>query len=127
MNLSEYYQLFDYNGILLLPIHNELIENKVIVSDFKSAFRMIQYRNPEWCDDILKIEITEVTEEEARKKFIKDKEKMTIIEIESLDEELEIYRRMNDIKIHICEYVDFEIKDMNAFKVLEFRNEDLLN
>lgn len=127
IDFNNNYQVYDYNGIHLIPIHYELIKNKVIVSDFQSSFKMLQHRNPEWYDNILKIEITEVTKDEAKEKFIKDKEKMTIIEIESLDEELEIYRRMNDIKIHICEYVDFEIKDMNAFKVIEFRNEDLLN
>lgn len=111
-NISESY----YNEILILPLHNHFMTNKVIVADFSSSFEMLQRNDPIWLDSILKVEITEITKEKAQEELLTNKDKYN--QIENFDEEKELIKIMNGIIVEVSETFDFIVKSNESFEII---------
>ncbi|MBM2814379.1 MAG: hypothetical protein HW421_1141 [Ignavibacteria bacterium] len=111
-NVSESY----YDEILILPLHNHFMTNKVIVADFSSSFEMLQRNDPIWLDSILKVEVTEFTKEKAQEELLTNKDKYS--QIENFDEEKELIKIMNGIIVEVSETLDFKVKNNDSFEII---------
>lgn len=105
-----------YDNIPIVGLHNELFHKKIMVSDFTKAFKMRQRQDNNWFNKLLKIEIIDVSDEEAERiysidptKWSKNKDGRDITKEEA------IVNIKKDITINIAQHFEFIILDNNSF------------
>jgi hypothetical protein len=112
------YFLVTYKGINIYLSHSDFINNKVIVSDFRSAFKMKYKTNPDWYHNVLKIEVDLIDDDEAEKIYNLNPRKWVIRDngIDLTKEEALILIK-NAVNLEIGSYNEFEITNKDSFVV----------
>jgi hypothetical protein len=105
-----------YDGIQIFSSESSLIENKVVVCNFESAFEMRYKANSDWFENELSVEIEQITEEEAAKKLLNEPEKWIVtnegVQLSDADALILI---KTSIIIDCETIIDFRIKDSNKY------------
>jgi hypothetical protein len=106
-----------YDGIPVFYVRGNLLGNRFIVANFGKAFTMLYREIENAFDNVLKIDVVEITDEFAKEKLQQEPEKWKNIDGQQLSDE----DALNYIKTSILldyEVIDnFEIKDNKAFEV----------
>jgi hypothetical protein len=106
-----------YDKIMILPISNRwLEEDEVLICNFGQAFEMLQRKNKDWHNEILKIEVQDLNEDEAQEFYEKNKDLYQTLTLEEA-----IIKIRNNVKIQVYETLDFRIKNENAFEIVKVK------
>jgi hypothetical protein len=74
-NELSFFEIGTYDGITIYSSFSEVFKNRVLVCNFKNAFKMRFKTNPEWYENELTINVHEVSNEEAQRRLIDQPEK----------------------------------------------------
>lgn len=97
--------------------YQNVLQNRFIVADFGKAFTMLYREIPKAFDNVLKINIEEISNELANEKLQKEPDKWKNIDGQQLTDEEAIMYIKTSILIDY-EVIDlFEIDDINAFEI----------
>ena len=126
-NEISFFHLGTFDGVPIYTSFSELLKNRVLVCEFKKAFKMRYKTNPHWYDNELTVEVKEVTEEEAKRRLQEqpDKWKKTEDGIELSDEDA-ITLIKTSVIIDIWSTLDFQIEDKESFVIGYIKTESKL-
>lgn len=106
-----------YDGIPVFYVSDNVLGNRFIVADFGKAFTMLYREIENAFDNVLKIDITEITDELAKTKLQKEPDKWKNINGQPLSDEdaLTYIKTSILLDYEIIEFI--EINDSNAFEI----------
>jgi hypothetical protein len=115
-NEISFYHLGTFDGIPIYTSFSEFLKNRVLVCEFKKAFKMRYKTNPTWYENELTVDVKEVTDEEAKRRLEEqpDKWKKTEDGIELSDEDALTLVKTSVIIDH-WSTLDFQIEDKESF------------
>ncbi len=113
-----HYLLGRFDGFPIYLTHSPFLASKALVCDFKNAFKM-RYRTDEsWYEKELKIDIMQVTDEEARTKLSEDPDKWKNTEDGlEISEEDALVLIKTSIIADIWGTIDFQVIKPEAFAI----------
>lgn len=117
-NGISFFHLGTFDGVPIYTSFSEFLKNRVLVCEFKKAFKMRYKTNPSWYDNELTVDVKEVTEEEAKRRLREqpDKWKKTEDGIELSDEDAITLIKTSVIIDH-WSTLDFQIEDKELFVI----------
>lgn len=113
-----FFHLGTYKKIPVYTSFSILIDNRVLICNFTYSFKMLYKTNPEWYDNELKVEVTEISDETAVAKLNEnpDKWRFTEDEIELTGDDALILIKTS-IQIDIWTTIDFQVMDRESYVV----------
>jgi hypothetical protein len=112
-NIPESY----YINILIVPIHDRIMKNKILIADFGSSFKLRTNSSDDNLESIFNFEIIEINKEMAQSIF--DKEHQGNVDSMNIDLEKELIKIMNDIIFKVSYAIKFEIINSDSFEVFQ--------
>ncbi len=107
-----------YDGIAVFEyMYKNILQNKFIVADFDKAFSLLFRKIPNAFDDVLKIDIEEISDELANEKLQKEYDKWKNIDGQQLSDEDAIKYIKTSILIDYEVIEEYEIDDFDAFEI----------
>lgn len=105
-----------FDSIPIYTSKSEFIKNRILVCNFKNAFKMRYKTDLKWFNNVLKVDITKVTNEEAHRRLKEhpDKWKMTEDDIK-LDDKDALTLIKTSVIIDCWSTLDFQILDSESF------------
>ncbi len=105
-----------FNEIPIYSVRSSLFSSKILIADFPSSFSMKVRTNRKWYEHLLKIEVEELTYQEAKNRFLQNPERWSKNrDGYELDPEDSITMIMTSILLEIGTAVQYEINDFNSF------------
>lgn len=116
-----------YDGIPVYAPFGDLAKNLILVCNFSEAFQMLYKTNSKWYDDVLNVDVSVVTDEEAQRQLEENRAKWTTLdESEDLSDEEALLLIKTSINIDIGTIIEFKVLNKEAYIIgfLKSENED---
>jgi hypothetical protein len=116
-----------FNAIPIFTSFSYFLKNTIVVCNFESAFKMRYKTSANWFDEELNVDVREITDAEAQKKFEENPQKWnTTEEGIILSDEDAIIMIKTSVMIDIWTTIDFQVINKDAFIVgkIEPKKED---
>jgi hypothetical protein len=111
-----------YNGVEIYYTNSRILENKIIICDFKKAFSMELEENSKWRKNELFLEVEKIDHLEATKIFEKNPEKWTNHhEFGTINKDEAIVLIMNAIRIQMSTSQNYLVKNSEAYLICELQ------
>jgi hypothetical protein len=108
--------LGQFDGIPMYFSLSELIKNRVLICDFKTAFKMKHKSNPEWFEGELKVDVNLISEDEAKRKLAEQPDYWMHTEDGiDLNEDDALTLIKTSVNIDCWSTVEFEILNLDAY------------
>lgn len=113
-----------FDGIEVFTSYSPLLNNSVLVSNFNKAFQMKYIKNDEYFDDVLKVNVSEVSHEEALRHLEENRIKWTTIEDGGVLSDTEALMLIKtSVIIEIGTNIEFEILNNEAYIIGYIKSE----
>ncbi len=122
-----HFYLGTFNNIPVYTSFSDFLKNKIVVCNFKQAFKMRYKTNPNWFEDELTVDIRLVSEDEAKKRLEENPAKWKNTEegiVLTDDEALTMIK--TSVVIDIWATVDFQILNKEAYIVGYVKSENII-
>jgi len=105
-----------FDGIPVYSSLSEFIKNRILVCDFKAAFKMKHKVNPDWFEGELKVDVNLITEDEANKRLTEQPDKWIHTEDGiDLSKEDALTLIKTSVNIDCWSTIEFEILNQDAY------------
>lgn len=111
-----------YNNIPIISPFDQYSKNTIIIADFVESFDLNIYEKEHSLENISKIIIRNLTDEEIEKNYNSNPEYWTTIMEEKIDKSDSITLIKNNIIIQVELYLSFTIKNPNAYEIINIKD-----
>lgn len=113
-----------YDGIPVYTSLSDLLNNSILVCNFNDAFQMLYKSNPNWYEDVLTVDVIEVTDNEAQRILGENRAKWTTLEDGGIltDEEALLLIKTSVI-IDIWTTIEFIVLNKEAYIIGYIKSE----
>lgn len=120
------FYLGDFDEIPIYTIFSSILKNKAVICNFETSFLMKYKTNPNWYEEELNVDVREISNDEAERKFAEDPERWQGVDnqIEMNHDEI-INLIKTSVMIDIWTTLDFEILNKNSYLVGYIQPENL--
>jgi hypothetical protein len=124
MNDMWLFYLGTFDNIQIYTSFSDFLKNRILVCDFKQSFKMRYKTNPNWFEEEFKVDVSEVSDDEAKKRLQENPSKWKYTEEGiSLSEEESLTLIKTSVIMDIWATVDFQILSKDSY-VIGFIKED---
>jgi len=114
-DLARFY-LGSFDDVPIFTSHSWFLKNRILICNFKSAFKMLYRTNSNWFDEELNVSVREITDEEAHRKLQENPQKWTETEEGIvLTEEDALILIKTSVMMEIWTTIDFQILNKDEF------------
>lgn len=113
-----------YDGIPVYTSFSDLLNNSIMICNFNEAFQMLYKTNESWYEDVLTVDVIEVTDEEAQRKLGENRAKWTTVEDGGIltDEEALLLIKTSVI-MDIWTTIEFKVINKEAYIIGYIKSE----
>lgn len=105
-----------YDGIPVYTSFSDLLNNSIMICNFHEAFQMLYKTNESWYEDVLTVDVIEVTDDEAQRKLGENRSKWTTIEDGGiLTEEEALLLIKTSVIMDIWTTIEFKVINKEAY------------
>jgi hypothetical protein len=112
-----FFALGKFDGIPVYSSFSPFLTNNVVVSNFESAFRMRYKTNPDWFEQKLLVNVSEVGNSEAGRRLEKDEEKWRKGENGQITRDDALTLIKTSVFIDIWTIIDFQIQSKDGYVI----------
>lgn len=117
-----FFELGSFDNIPIFSSYSDFLNNSILVCDFQKAFFKQYRQNKDWYNDELLVEVTKVSDDDAKSRFDSEPEKWSTNESgEKISPEDALTLIKTSVIIDIFTIIDYKILDADAYVIGKLR------